>query len=153
MAETSTYPFEVRLLSDLEKVFPTRDLNAPELRGPLYGLRGERISFQIAVKSPRSTYLVPEVASPLAPYITIRSVECVPCDNPCSPDDPDIISAEPGLYPDPLMPLARDNIFCLGARYWQALWVTVALPPDVPAGRHLLAITLRTATAEIPTPW
>ena len=153
MAETSTYPFEVRLLSDLEKVFPTRDLNAPELRGPLYGLRGERISFQIAVKSPRSTYLVPEVASPLAPYITIRSVECVPCDNPCSPDDPDIISAEPGLYPDPLMPLARDNIFCLGARYWQALWVTVALPPDVPAGRHLLAITLRTATAEVPTPW
>ena len=147
------YPFEARLISDLEKVFLTRELDASELSGPLYGLRGERVSFQIAVKSPVPTYLVPEIDSPLKPYITIRAVECVGCDRPADPQDPYIISAEPGLYPDPLMPLARDNVFCLGPRNWQSLWVTVALPKDAPAGRHPIAITLRTANAEVQTPW
>lgn len=136
---------ECRLLSSLEKVFPDgrgTDASAPRLTA----LRGESLSFQIAVKNTENTqYLWPELLSPLLPWTRLRRVESVPVRTPLKGEasDENYLSLEPGLYPDVLIDLGGGPVV-FPAGQWRALWVEIALPQDAPAGRHPFTLLLKT---------
>lgn len=134
--------FETRLISSLEKVFPDEELRA-ERRDRASALKGETFSFQVAYRSDLAVaVLAVRVASALAGRTTVRAVGLAPSDLPCYDEhDEDVLRTSPGLYPDPLYPLAG-NAPAAPARQWRSLWVTVGLDGDVPSGEQAIRIEL-----------
>jgi hypothetical protein len=55
-------------------------------------------------------------------------------------------SSVPGDYPDPLIPIAES--FAVEGGMNQPIWITVYVPPHVPAGEYEAEITLTTATVQ-----
>ena len=51
-------------------------------------------------------------------------------------EDDDIITNEPGLMPDILVPVSEQNNYYAAVKYGNALWVNVKLPEDVGAGEY-----------------
>lgn len=138
-------------LSSLEKVMLGGKLRTETELTSMSGFRNETLSYQIAYTALRTEELagafIPNqdfkvtVESALAPYITLREVESVPV---AFPDyghtgDPDILSREPGLFPDLLMPMSRPYIIARADKY-HSLWVTVKLDGSVPAGTYPVVI-------------
>lgn len=137
---------ELRLVSSLEKVFCERELDAPAITEAA-GARGERAAFQLAVRDDGGSRLLLRVETALPLPITLREVRLVPCEFPAAPDDPFVLRNQPGLYPDPLVPL-RANAdgeypFRPSPRNWYAVWVSIDVPVDAPAGAWDIAVTAR----------
>ena len=84
------------------------------------------------------------VKSPLKKYITLRAVKNVPAEYPAYiiPTDDDYISREPGLYPDLLQPLKRQNVIS-ALNINSSLWVTLKLDGAVEAGIYPIDITFK----------
>ena len=131
---------KAQFCSSLAKIFPDR---LPEV--PLFGasaLRGEKFSFQLAYRAEnnRGTARI-SVDSSLP--VTVRKVELVPVRFCGREFDDDIISCEPGLYPDLLAPPdsgGRD--FPLMLRQYRAAWFTAAVPLECPPGIHRIEVEL-----------
>ena len=139
---------QTRIVSSLEKVFCSDRLDAESI-DRLTLLRGEVGSFQIACRCEERC----EVSCTIrgrgnAPVFTVRHVESVPSFLPAMPDDPFILTSEPGLFPDPLIP---GNRLTMVRGKWNAFWVTVAVPPDAVPGSYEVEISL--VCAATPTPW
>ena len=139
---------EYRLVSSLEKVFP--DGRGTNGESPcLSALRGESISFQLAVKNipekfdEDGQFYVPKVISPLEPYITIRSVQSVPVrmERPETFGDAGYISTKPGLYPDVLETLGGEYV-CFAYGQWRSLWMEIAVPATQATGKYPLSVVL-----------
>ena len=130
---------KTKMISSLEKVFCDEELKAAEFN---YGnaLRGEIYSFQLAYYSDElNSPLTIEVESELKDYITIRSVELVPCEFTGYDFDDNVLRTAPGLYPDPLMPIdGLRNV----ARQWRSLWIKVAIPADCTPGDYEIKLSL-----------
>ncbi|MCG8707188.1 DUF4091 domain-containing protein [Brenneria sp. 4F2] len=79
----------------------------------------------------------------LAPYISVRQVQSVPSHFPCYTEvDENYLTTEPGLFPDPLIPLADDRFF-VACNYYGSLWLTLTPPPDgMPDGDYSLTLSL-----------
>ncbi|MFC5653267.1 DUF4091 domain-containing protein [Paenibacillus solisilvae] len=125
---TQTSPaFETICLSSLSKVFADAELCDSAITAGT-ALWKEVYTFQVAY---RSQHLIKglqvEAQSQLLPYITIRSVGLSPSELPVY-SDPDVkySKTHPGLFPDPLYPLA-EGLHAL-PNQWRAIWITVALP-------------------------
>ena len=150
---------ETRILSSLDTVWPD---SCPEAREPHFTfLRNERFSFQVAFRmtdhGDNAANVNLEVESPVAGAVTVRIVASVPVMRPVyNKSDEYYVKKEPGMYPDPLMPLRqrfrvlRDN--------WRSLWVTVnADAKKLKAGSYPLILKLtapqanetRTVTVEL----
>ena len=139
---------QTRIVSSLEKVFCSERLDAESI-DRLVLLRGECGSFQIACRSEARS----EVSCTLrvregGPALTLRRLGWVPSLLPAMPDDPFILTSEPGLFPDPLMP---GNRLTMVRGKWNAFWVTVAVPPDAVPGRYEVEISLVCSACR--TPW
>jgi len=109
-------------LSSLEKVFSDE---AP--RGePFMGcstLRGEEVSFQVALRSDTDAELLPEIQAGGAACVPFL-VEETPSSLPCYPDsDEFFLRKTPGLYPDLLRPVTGPIQVKAGA--WRSLWITL----------------------------
>ena len=131
-----------KLLSSLEKVFPDEAPSAPP-RPSASALQGETFSFQWAARPDEGDRLdaVVRVDSPLAPFIRLYAVGCVPSLLPAySHSDEHFLRKTPGLYPDVLAP-TKGDIPLMGGQ-WRSLWVEVSLPPDQPAGVYPIRLTL-----------
>ncbi len=131
---------ETRLLSSLSKVFADEALSNSAFRHASC-LRGEVFSFQLAYRADRLLKgMQVEVVSPLAKHIRVREVGLVPCEFPGAHFDDNVLRTTPGLYPDPLYPLAS------GAdalpKQWRALWVQVRVPARRVSGRHEIGLHL-----------
>ncbi|MBR4076259.1 MAG: hypothetical protein IKK25_05295, partial [Lentisphaeria bacterium] len=102
---------EIKSISSLAKIFPSEDMS--KIKGCKAGtvLKGERYSFQIAYRITESWggYMHVETESPLK-NVLARRTELVPVRHTAYEFDDDIISKEPGLYPDILYPL-EDGTF------------------------------------------
>ncbi|GGD48457.1 DUF4091 domain-containing protein [Paenibacillus nasutitermitis] len=130
--------FETRPLSSLTKVFADSEL-ADTRKAEGTALWKEIFSFQIAYRADDSVAdLRIAVDSPLAPYITMRTVGLAPSEMPvyANPDE-HYLRTVPGLFPDPLYPLTEGLRAVAGQ--WRSVWVTVALPSRPEAGDPLYA--------------
>ncbi|KAA8998083.1 DUF4091 domain-containing protein [Affinibrenneria salicis] len=77
----------------------------------------------------------------LAPWISVRQVQSVPSHFPCYTEvDENYLTTEPGLFPDPLAPLA-DNRFFAACNYYGSLWLTLTPPAQgLPGGDYPLTL-------------
>lgn len=119
--------FETRCLSSLSKVFADAELHdLPVNTGS--AMWKEVFSFQVAYSSPQLIKsLKISAESELEPYLAIRAVGLSPSELPVFPNpDEGYIRTAPGLYPDPLYPLA-DGVHAV-PNQWRSVWVTVSLP-------------------------
>lgn len=143
---------QAEIVSSLEKIFCVPELAAPPLTR-LSGGHGETVAFQIACRADEPAWVNIEVESELKPLVRIREVGLVPCEMPAMPNDPDVLSSRAGLYPDPLLPMEEGRIKLSRANR-HALWVSVAIPDDVPDGVYPIRFRLtdpdgRQAPAEV----
>lgn len=114
----------------LEKIFHQK--NRPELT-PIENLsllNNESLSFQCVYclhkedDEPRRQLRV-SLSGELSDVISVRQVRHVPSLFPCyRTTDDDYLTTAPGLFPDPLMPLA-DNTFFVNGDYYGSLWLTL----------------------------
>ncbi|KKO55201.1 DUF4091 domain-containing protein [Paenibacillus sp. DMB20] len=118
--------FETRMIHSLVKVFPDEELREPaQSRGAM--LLNEVFSYQVAYRTERLMPVVKVgVESKLADFITVRSVGLVPSELPIYHDhDEDVLRTAPGLYPDPLLPLADGGMLRGYPGQWRSVWVAV----------------------------
>lgn len=132
-----------KFCSSLAKVMPQVE---PELE-IRHGctLRGERFSFQLAYRADRPTRLMLEVksSSSFGERLLIRKVGLVPVEFTGTEWDDDVISKEPGMYPDLLMPLRPEENWAPLIPSWRSLWFTVDVPQDFVPGRYKITVVLR----------
>lgn len=133
-------PIETRLISSLEKVFPSTELNAKPVT-QLEAAGGECVAFQLATRCHANLRFRVIVDSPIKQFVTVREVRNVPCDYPAHPDDTFAISATPGLFPDALIP-ADDTPQRYTFNFWQALWISVKIPAGYTPGDYPITVSI-----------
>ena len=129
--------FECKVLSSLEKVFcrpewKTYGSGLPAERKCFAGAGGEVVSFQLALRAEENFHLTFHAEGALAEFLEFREVGLVPCENPADPADPFIITSEPGIFPDPLLPIRKTMRITAGN--WHSVWVTVRHPDGFTPG-------------------
>lgn len=118
------------LTHSLEKIFHQK--NTPQLM-PIKNislLNNESSSFQCVYclhkedDEPRRQLRI-SLSGELSGFISVRQVRHVPSLFPCyRATDDDYLTTQPGLFPDPLMPLV-DNTFFVNGDYYGSLWLTL----------------------------
>jgi hypothetical protein len=125
---------ELKAVSSLEKVFADEELDVSNLKSTSV-LRGEVFSFQLAYWCAFSADLSIEIDSPLSNLIEIRETALVPCEVPAEEtgNSPDLLRTTPGLYPDPLLPIAKE--IKIAPKQWRTVWITVRIADGEKAGK------------------
>ena len=115
-------------------------------------LKNERLSFQLLYSDPgredrrefRVKHARVSVSSELSPYLRLRTVEQVQTLMPTFDGlyDEDYLRTEPGLYPDPILPLRdHDRVILFGDRLY-SIWVDVDPRGNAAEGEYPIRITL-----------
>lgn len=136
--------YRMKLLSSLQKVFSDQEpVDLPEC-SLLTGLKNETISFQIAYScnANGNQFVTVSIESALKDQIRLRNVVEVPCSYPCHPTvDDNYLRTTPGLYPDLLTELARNELLVVPNR-WKSLWIDVEADEHTQAGSYSVSIIL-----------
>lgn len=137
-------------ISSLEKVFMNKRPGCNEF-SKMSALKNERISYQIAYRK-ESHGKIPihvKVSSDISDNIKLFRVLNVPVQLPYNENnhDDDIIMTEPGLAPDVLIPIEREQTDLFGAR-WESIWVSVDLDGKKPAGQYDIDISFEFGDGE-----
>ncbi|ORJ23899.1 DUF4091 domain-containing protein [Rouxiella badensis subsp. acadiensis] len=132
----------------LEKIFHQR--SRPDFISikHLSLLNNESISFQCVYclhkedDEPRRKLRF-EIQGTLSENISVRQVRHVPSLFPCYQTvDDDYLTVEPGLFPDPLMPLPN-NTFFVNGNYYGSLWLTLSPENEtLPAGNSAVCLRI-----------
>jgi len=131
--------FELTYQSSLAKIFPDRAPAEPPLR-LIPAWQGERVHFQVPFRPDFSWGKARvEADSPLREFIRLRAVGLVPVDYLPPERDPDCVDDRIGLYPDVLTDLPGGT-FSTISNQWRSIWVTVAVPEDLPGGDYPVTI-------------
>ena len=132
---------ECRIVSSLEKVFCTDELAAPDL-GHIAGVRGETVNFQIAFKCDKVRVYITKcvIDAPAGTDVKTFNERLVPCRYPANPDDPNVITTDPGLFPAPLTEI--DPTLASVRAKWNALWAQLTPGAACRAGEYPLKIHL-----------
>ncbi len=142
--------YKMIITSALEKVFPDSKVEQNSTDTYFTMLKNEVFCFQVAIKSPQA-YLdsvTIKLSSPLSEYITLKTVENVPCAYPTHGNvDDNYLFTAPTLAPDLLTDC--DGTLILLAGLWQSVWVDVYLPETAPAGVFPIEFTLYSTEGEI----
>lgn len=133
----------VKQISSLEKVRGNEILECNEIFKTTC-LKGEKISYQISVKSQEIVNGIIEVISPFGENVRVYNVLNAAMDMPITDsaagDDINYITKEPGLMPDILQPISEtDNVFM----YWtttKSLWIDVDVPADFKEGTYSVEV-------------
>ncbi|MEN5282480.1 DUF4091 domain-containing protein [Serratia marcescens] len=143
----------------LEKVFHRQNMPPIAVENRLSGLNNEVLSWQAVycLRTPGNETrheLCYQLDGPLAEYISVRQVQSVPSGFPCYGEtDENYLTTEPGLFPDPLIPLPQRRFFA-ACRYYGSLWLTLTpladaqLAGDFPLTLRLLDAQSGEALAE-----
>lgn len=130
---------KAKIISSLEKCFLDESISdKPEL-GAVSMLKNERYSFQVCytakeiIDSKLIRYF--RIESPLADFISISKVRHIPSAMPVLRfnHDDDYLRIEPGLYPDLLEPMGKNDRLPV-SNVLNALWVEIAPDGAVEAG-------------------
>lgn len=146
----SPIQFETRCLSSLAKVFADREpIDQPTVKAS--SMRNEVYSFQVAFRANQLLKKVRvRVDSNISELVSVRTVGLVPSELPIYADhDLSILSATPGLFPDPLLPIDdKEGITALPGQ-WGAIWLTAHIHEQVQEGVHRLRIQFESTTGEL----
>lgn len=141
---------KIQSASSLDKIFPDGGVTLPESDGVM--LKNERYHFQVAACNEaewRVSGVSLRVAGDIADFCTVRAVGCVPAAFTSFAFADDYVIFPRGndsrLYPDVLR---EGNYTDLPSGKWAAFWVTVHCKSGLPAGKHVLHLTLRGETGE-----
>lgn len=129
--------------SSLEKIF-LNDENIKDGYKESSVLKGEELSYQIALKTAAEKSIVTTVSISTPPgckaklYLT----ENVPCEMPTYPfsEDDDYITKEPGLFPDLLTPIENGKLLVLPYR-WRSVWVTLKTSESIKSGTYPITVS------------
>ena len=144
---------ETRCLSSLTKVFPDEEiLEQPFQRAS--AMHNETYSFQVAYRIHNANRAMKKVHiqihSALQSEFSVRSVGLVPSELPCYPDhDEFILRSTPGLYPDPLYPVAPLEGVTAFPDQWRSIWITVRLNGNEQAGDYPIKIAFETESGDV----
>ncbi len=130
---------KTKLCSSLTKILPGTEPGLEFKHGT--ALRGERFAFQLAFLPDFRGLLHVDVESELKKSIRVRQVRLVPVEYTGSVYDEDIISKDPGLYPDLLADL-KDSAADAVPGQWRSLWITVDVPKNCKPGKHTVRLNL-----------
>lgn len=123
----------------LEKIFHRQNVPQIEQQNKFSCLNNETLSWQgvyCLYKEDNETRreLRYQLTGPLAKYISVRQVQSVPSHFPSYAEaDENYLTTEPGLFPDPLMPINNQRFYA-ACRYYASLWLTFTPPPAGVAG-------------------
>lgn len=137
--------FEFQFVSAQEKVFCkpefVPEIPIPPVSGLLpryHAARGETVHVQLMVKSDVNIHLKFAAETPCGISADFREVGYVPCDMPSSPDNPDARCTQPGLYPDPLLPITAGMRLTFGN--WHSAYVRIKVSRDCAPGRYVIPV-------------
>lgn len=136
--------FQIVQLSSLEKVRENDGLDREEIHRRTV-LAGERVSYQICMRSDVRMEAKISVESELAEHIRLYLVKSVPMDLPAREKEmagEDYITLEPGLMPDLLVPLEEQKMQLTVSSRVSAVWVKVDIPKDAKPGNYEVKICL-----------
>lgn len=133
-----------KIISSLEKCFPDEASPQKAALRHISMLKNERYSFQVCydweelIDDKQIVYF--SVESPLAEYIHIYKVKCIPSLLPVYRKryDEHYLRTEPGLYPDLLEPMAKGDRLP-SSNVLNALWLEVDPQEHFPAGSYPVA--------------
>jgi len=135
--------YEIKQISPLEKI----KSNEKALFDEIYkvkALKGERVSYQIALLSDERMIADISVSSPFGEGVKLyREREVfvdMPITEPEAADDEDYLTKEQTFLPDVLVPLGYENNKMIFSEKNAILWVRVDVPGDMPCGVHKVAI-------------
>ncbi|MDD4772956.1 MAG: DUF4091 domain-containing protein, partial [Eubacteriales bacterium] len=141
----------IKPLSSLEKCFSGEDITSKPAYKKGSALRGECFSFQFAYTA-ADTHAGHHqtcrfaVDSPLKPFIRLSEVSEVPVRMPVYPNnhDDNILSAEPGMFPDLLTPIddTKPRRFIVSYGILSSIWVSVEPDETVAAGVYPITMTI-----------
>lgn len=135
---------EIKILSSLAKVFPDEICGGYEQDG-INCLKNERTSFQIAFRCSRDEIV--KIRSDCK-YLAMYKIRFVPV-GLTAPDDRDsffIRNAEPGDYPDALIPL--DGEIAVKKDEWNAVWCEFS-PSGLITGEYMMDVFLNDEKASV----
>ena len=130
------------LFSSLTKVFPDRAPAGVPV-SDAWLCANEAFSLQAVFYAPQAQTLPVRVSCTLP--LTVYRVGCVTVPRPERETDGDILSADPGLYPDVLFPLPEEGALSVSPGY-HSLWIRIA--GELPPGEHPLTVTVGGETAQ-----
>ncbi|MBE6768298.1 MAG: DUF4091 domain-containing protein [Ruminococcaceae bacterium] len=128
--------FQIQQVSSLEKV---RAGYTYDTVAACTALRGERVSWQVAITSEDICFLSVAVESPLKEHVRLYRVQEAVLDQPATEDvtGDGYLTEAAGTMPDILVPLTEDDTaFTLGRGQRAVVWVKLDVPADAPAGDH-----------------
>ena len=143
---------KTKLVSSLVKPFLDESIEDHREFNCATILKNERLSFQLLYSDFREVNVLGfgvrharvSVVSGLSPYLRIRTVEQVPTLMPTFEGlyDDDYLRTEPGLYPDPILPLRDKDQVILFCNRLYSIWVDVDPQGCAAAGEYPIRITL-----------
>ncbi len=140
---------QTRIISSLEKCFTDESIETKPRLGEISVLHGQILSFQLAMTNDDPAAGVARyhlhVTGDVAPYlehVTARQVVDIPSRMPCYPSsDDNYLRKTPGLYPDLLKDIDYGHPTVVAGQL-RALWFTLALPDEAPAGKYAVTVEL-----------
>lgn len=129
----------VKQVSCMEKVLPWSSWDMPGAEKTTV-MGGEQFSYQIALKTANRVSFTAKVSSPWAKlYGVYNTVMDLPAYDTA---DDDYITKQPGIMPDMLLPIKDENDTYKLSYEAGALWVTVTVPENTPAGTYTVDIDI-----------
>ncbi len=147
-------PIFAKPISALEKCFMDESYESKAQLDRGSALRGEEYAFEIAYTTDDATFypkreFIVKVDSPIADYVTVRTVEQVPVRMACYPDaDDNYLRKTPGFYPDLLRPVNSGNTAYFTYGELKALYVTVDVPEALAGGDYPIRISFTSFEGE-----
>jgi len=147
---------KTKIISSLENVLLHDSFHKLKSINRVKAAKGERVSFQIAVKNERqdarrkiNVNIKP--SGELAKFAKIFRVGHVPVHMPAYEGaDDNYISKTPGLFPDVLFPIDETTIVPIEISNVTTVWVTVDLPKTIKAGVHTISVEISSEKFEQP---
>lgn len=136
--------FQMIQISSLEKLRGNDGFDRKEIHRRTV-LAGERLSYQICMRSDERMEATVSVESELAGHIRLYLVKDVPMDLPAREKEmegEDYITLEPGMMPDLLAPLEEQGMRLTVSGRVSTVWVKVDIPKDAAPGNYEVRICL-----------
>ena len=137
----------VKQISGLEKV-RTNGIESFKTIREQSLLGGESFSYQLAISTTERTDLKVSVSSPLSEHIKLYEVKNTIIDFAVYDGaDDDYLTKEPGIMPDILIPIESENEIIRFVNDSGAIWVSVKIPENTPAGSYPITVSLTSSNA------
>ena len=133
----------LKFLPSVEKCFLDETLCEKQALSSASMLKNERFSLQLGIYADMRQNCKLTLSGGLEPYISIASVDSVPVAITGAVDD-DYLRSEPGLFPDLLSSVAKDEIVIAPAGQLKALMLTIENTNGILPGAYTLTAEVET---------